>query len=106
MIFIDNLKNRKYVGHEIYVGRRNGERKASPLANPYKGDRVTVIEQYRQWLWGQIRLNPDGPAVRELKRIACLSRQFDIVLLCFCAPLPCHSEVIIRAVRWMKKRKD
>ncbi|MGW4843119.1 DUF4326 domain-containing protein [Nocardia brasiliensis] len=74
----------------IYVGRamhRGGwHLDASPFASPYRpgvdGTRAEVIEKYRAWLVEQ----PDLMA-----RLAELAGRR---LGCWCAPLPCHAQIL------------
>lgn len=69
---------------DVYVGR------PSPFGNPFvphsPGERLTVIEQYRQWF------------IRKLKADATFAAQVDELrgkrLGCHCAPQPCHAAVI------------
>lgn len=80
----------------VYIGRRNGARPASPLANPYKlvseEYRAACLKKYREWLAEQ---GPTSPARRELLRLAEIAWHGDLVLLCWCPrPLPCHGDVI------------
>jgi hypothetical protein len=75
-----------------YVGR------PSPLGNPYvigrDGDRATVIARYRQWLRDCI-IAGDPRVSRELERLARLARERgQLTLVCWCAPQPCHADVI------------
>jgi hypothetical protein len=83
---------------QAYVGR------PSPLGNPYAlgrdGNREQVIARYRHWLWEQLQL-PDSPQERELRRLLAQARSGDLVLLCWCAPLPCHAEVVRGALLWL-----
>lgn len=78
--------NKRTCGHRpdaIYIGR------GSKWGNPYRigrdGDRATVIAKYAQWLRGQHHL------LRALDEL----RGRD--LICFCAPLPCHGDLL----RWL-----
>ena len=84
----------------IYIGRTMPGLKGSPLANPFKigrdGTREEVIQKYRRWLWEQIKAG-NAEVIAELKRIG-LSKA-DVV--CWCAPLPCHGEVVLKAARWV-----
>lgn len=89
---------------DIYIGR------PSALGNPYKmnreEDRATVIELYHRWLWNQIKWSkePDlnHSAFNELIRIAKLVKSGkNIRLVCWCAPLGCHGDIIVRAVNWL-----
>lgn len=76
-------KNRSAIPPDaVYIGR------PSKFGNPFKigrdGTREEVIAKYRQY----IELNPllKDAAVREL-------RGHDLV--CWCAPLPCHGDVLL-----------
>lgn len=68
---------------DVYVGR------PGPWGNPFRigrdGDRAEVIRKYERW----IRARPElvARARRELR---------GKVLGCFCAPLPCHGDVLLR----------
>jgi hypothetical protein len=83
---------------QAYVGR------PSPLGNPYAlgrdGNREEVIGKYRQWLWDQLQ-QPNSPQERELRRLLALAVAGKLELLCWCAPLPCHAEVVRRALLWL-----
>lgn len=67
-----------------------------------------MIELYRQWLWQQIKSWREtgiyNSAVRELLSLCELVRQGkSVTLVCWCHPLACHGDVIIRCVEWMLK---
>jgi hypothetical protein len=66
----------------VYIGR------PSIWGNPFvigrDGDRAEVIRKYEAWLMRHPRL---------LARVAELRGK---VLGCFCAPLPCHGDVLAR----------
>lgn len=52
----------------VYVGRRTGPWRGSPLGNPYKPTADTdAIALFRQWLWSQLQ-DPTSPATVELHR--------------------------------------
>lgn len=82
----------------VYIGRRMPRQRldGSPLANPYKLDpgdtREAIINVYRGWL--SKRLSSDTPQEREIERLTELARHGDLVLLCWCAPLSCHGDVV------------
>jgi hypothetical protein len=69
----------------VYIGR------PGPFGNPFvigeHGDRAAVIAQYRAWL-------PTQPALVERMQRELPGRD----LVCFCAPLPCHGDVILALV--------
>lgn len=64
--------------------------------NPFRvgshGSRADVIQRYREHLWRQIRCGE--VTVDELARPHCKR------LGCWCAPLPCHGDVLTRAAAW------
>jgi hypothetical protein len=84
----------------VYVGR------GSVLGNPFKmnteAERARVIQFYRAWLWD--RMQEEGPVWQELTRLADLSRTQDLTLVCWCAPKPCHADVIKNAINWLVQR--
>jgi hypothetical protein len=79
----------------VYVGR------PSALGHPFlvgrDGTREDVIARYRRWVRAQWRR---GGAVRqELERLAVQYRHDgQLTWLCWCAPLPCHADVVREAV--------
>lgn len=86
MIRVEN--KRKYSGPGEYVGR------PSTLGNPYSErihGRDGCIKMYKTWFKGQIS---SGPGRRELDRLTEIARKRDLVLICWCAPLACHGDVI------------
>ena len=90
---------------DIYIGR------PSPLGNPYpmtgEHTRKVVCDLYHKYLWKQMQIawrEPDGEnsVWNELKRIALLVKSgVNVRLICFCKPLDCHGDIIIRAVNWL-----
>ena len=64
--------------------------------NPYRlgadGDREQVIARYRTDLWRRIRAGEVA-----LEELAGLDGCW---LACWCAPLPCHGDVLARAAAW------
>jgi len=74
--------------YDVYVGRpRAGQSTSSaPWGNPFvlgqDGNREQVIAKYREWLPQQAEL---------MRRLPELKGK---VLGCFCAPLPCHADVL------------
>lgn len=76
---------------DIYVGRPNGRRKLKghPLANPYPlvsgVSREEVIADYAVWLAVELRAT-------EVKQL--LNDMRGKRLGCWCAPLPCHADIL------------
>ncbi len=67
--------------HDVYVGRPT--KWGNPFVIGKDGRRAAVIEKYRIWLLSSPSLVAD--AKRELR---------GKVLACWCAPLPCHADVL------------
>jgi len=78
--------------YDVYIGRasfRRGHRLvASKWANPFRegrdGDRGEVVAKYEDWLRSQPALIVALPELRGK------------VLGCWCAPKPCHGDVLVR----------
>jgi hypothetical protein len=83
---------------QAYVGR------PSLLGNPFHlgrdGSRAQVIASYRSWLWDQLQ-EPGSAQRQELERLLAQAQAGPLELLCWCAPLDCHAEVIRSAVLWL-----
>jgi hypothetical protein len=89
----------------LYIGRANpGARLApSPLANPYHlrdfgGERGATLPHYRRWLWRQIQAGNQDV----LQALVAVTDES--VLVCYCAPGPCHGEVVRAAAAWLRER--
>jgi hypothetical protein len=82
-----DLRRRPY---DVYIGRANRRYRlaASKWANPFRegqdGDRGEVIAKYERWLKKQPELMAALPELRGK------------VLGCWCAPKPCHGDVLVR----------
>lgn len=89
-----------------YIGRRIGvgNYEASALANPFKlaaeCDRAKVISQYQSWLGDHLR---EG-SFEWQELLAVLEKALSprgVVLTCWCAPKPCHGDVIKACIHQM-----
>jgi hypothetical protein len=101
MITVVNVKSFKGVGE--YVGRSNAYYglTGSVLANPEnlksESDRIANIARYEIWLNGKMK--SDTPQKREVLRLKALWKVTgSLTLICWCAPKPCHGEVIKRFI--------
>jgi hypothetical protein len=86
----------------VYIGRANRHAglPESPLANPYKVrdyGRGSTLPHYRRWLWQRIQAG--DPAV--LEALKAIDEQS--VLVCWCAPNPCHGDVVKAAAAWLRE---
>ena len=92
----------------IYCGRAMPGRDGSVLGNPFKlsggEERGATIQRYRRWLWACLQ-DEGSPQYKELARIAALVKAgVPVQLACWCAPKPCHCDVLRSAVLWMMER--
>lgn len=80
--FVVHCKRSKF---DIYIGR------PSKWGNPFEigrdGDRDEVIRKYDDWIRQQPELMN---SIHELD---------DKILACWCAPLPCHGEILIKIIK-------
>ncbi len=90
----------------VTVGRMRRDKgisvaRPSALGNPFvigrDGDRADVIGKFRVWFAEEL---PHNPSLRDaFARILKAARRGDVTLLCWCAPLACHADVIADEVR-------
>lgn len=77
--------------YDVYIGRACRGLPCSPYANPFivgkHGTREDVLRMYKEWIYRQPRLIEK--AQRELP---------GKVLGCWCAPKPCHGDILIEIV--------
>ena len=100
-------ERRSLVMNEVYVGRKVGGLRGSVLGNRFvvgkDGNRDEVIEKYRRWLWGEIKMM-NFKVIDELVRILGLEVMFgEVRLVCWCKEdESCHSDVLVRCLEWMR----
>lgn len=88
--------NWHHYGRRIPAGAVSVMR-GTPFGNPFvmgrDGDRDEVVRRYRAWLWSRLQADPGFRAqVRALH-----GRD----LVCCCAPLACHGDVLAAAAAWL-----
>lgn len=108
VINLNTLSDPGFPEGAIYIGRAHAGRglSGSKFANPFplrdrnsSTERQAVLEQYHGWIWGKIQAN--DITVTDLQALDGHS------LACFCAPQPCHGQVLAKAVEWsMDKTLD
>jgi hypothetical protein len=84
----------------VYIGR------PSPLGNPFiigkDGTRDEVIAKYSKWLYHNAQT--DHRIRSALDAILQLSKTNEVIhLVCWCAPYPCHGDVISMWLREHEK---
>ena len=67
------------LGNKFYIGR--------------DGSRDEVIEKYKVWLYEKIEIK-DEMVMKELNRLMNIVKRKKLVLVCYCAPLRCHGDII------------
>ena len=91
---------KKVKNHE-YIGR------GTPLGNPFVWDNTTpkgsTLPKYRVWLRQRI-VERDAAVIAEINRLYKLSCMGDLNLGCWCAPTPCHGDIIKEVLDNMHKR--
>jgi len=110
MITVGNLKEynkKKYRGKKIYVGRANrylGKHitqsyvKASEksiFGNPFTlrfNTRDEAIDKYEAYFVDRIK--EDEEFRDEFIKLCKIAQKEDVILMCYCAPLRCHADVI------------
>jgi hypothetical protein len=97
------VKNRRtYDGPGEYIGR------PSPLGNPFpmkeEAQRFEVIAWYKGWLWDQVR-KENVEVTKELDRLTDIAAYGDLILICWCAPKPCHGDVVKAYIEWRLKQE-
>lgn len=77
--------NRHHTGNEVseYIGR--GTKWGNPFVMGYDGDRGQVIQKYKEYL-------DNHPELKEAAKKELKGKH----LLCFCAPLPCHGDILLK----------
>ena len=92
-----NKRTDKIPTDATYVGR------PSKWGNPYKMtgsgvtkiDRANAIENYRKWLECRLVIEPDFLTPLQGKD-----------LVCWCSPLPCHADILIKLANLNSTQKE
>jgi len=97
MIRVVNKKTFK--GRGVYIGR------PSIFGNPFtmskESDRVDCIQKYKGWFWTQYHTDQKFYiAVHELAEQA---RKGELILICWCAPKPCHGDIIKDFIQYLNE---
>jgi len=84
------VNKRKLKDSGIYIGR------PSVYGNPFEigkdGTREEVIEKYKEWMVKELKSN--SAFYDNMKFLVELSEKQDLNLICWCAPLACHGDII------------
>ena len=89
-IYVVNGKNYDGVGE--YIGR------GTPLGNPFKitstQDRITSLHRYQKYILNALKLRAPHQKDEIMRLLKILIHQGKLTLVCHCAPLPCHGDII------------
>ena len=103
-----NVKRMKRLESDVWYVGRKGRYQASALGNPYKPQIRGVGEtlpKYKRYLWEQIKKGMAGETSAVWSELVKLTESVKAgqttKLGCWCAPRPCHAEVIAQAVEWL-----
>ncbi len=84
----------KKQAYDVYIGR------PSKWGNPFSvgkdGTREQVIDKYREWI-----LDPE-----QVNLIESLHEIRGKVLGCWCAPKPCHGEILVELSTWGEQHES
>ena len=105
-ISLSDLDKDKYV----YIGRGSvlgnpWSHKKSKYKTKWVPTREESIEKFREWIIS--RMSPSYPQYRAIEE--CVKRilsEKTLILGCFCAPLPCHGEVIAELILERAKQRE
>jgi hypothetical protein len=115
MLKVINGRTNGFIGKDkVYIGRANRSYhlNQSPLANPFvigrNGDRDQIIQKYRVWLWHNLKSWQESGEVNDVVKELLMIRDRvtngeNLFLSCWCAPLSCHGDIIIRCINWLSK---
>lgn len=98
---LNYAKVRRIPANAVYIGRSMpGVPGNEKFHNPYKmfkeEQREYVCEEYRKHLWRQIKTGE--VTVNDLLELDGKD------LVCWCAPLKCHGDTLLKAIEWAKKQ--
>lgn len=100
---LDSLES-EFGNDWFYCGRTRIKKfglEKSYLANPFiDDDRSEAIEKFRKLLWQKLQEHD------RRTKLTLLKIGPETTLICWCAPEPCHAEVIARAAEWLRKERE
>ena len=82
--------------------------RTSVLGNPYHigkdGDREQVILKYKAYLWNCIQVVDELNRIEEIDRMN--ETEEELKLGCHCKPKACHVDTIVKAIEYLRKRRE
>lgn len=97
-----SVVNKRTHDYDIYIGRgsfwgNEFSHQKGTQAKYLVATREEAIECYRQQLWHNIK---EGFVTIDM-----LLELDGNLLGCYCAPLACHGDVLVKAVKWAKQQR-
>jgi hypothetical protein len=84
---------------DIYIGRPGVFGNPFPINNVENRD--MVIRRYRNHLWLVLQKeDPTNPLCIAFDNLVERAKTEHINLVCYCAPHPCHGDVLKAAIKW------
>ena len=103
-----NVKGMKRLESNVWYVGRKGRYQASALGNPFKPQVKGVGEtlpRYKLYLWEEIKNGIGGEGSEVWEELVSLAQSVKAgkttKLGCWCAPKPCHAEIVAMAVEWL-----
>ena len=98
------IGNRHRGDRGVYVGR------GTALGNPYvvgrDGSRRGVVDLYKRWLWIRMQDKDSKQWNALLGLLKHAKKTGGVTLVCSCAPLLCHAEIIRAALYYIEYDMD
>jgi hypothetical protein len=92
-----------YIGRPAILGNPFSHIAKGTLAKYVVASREQSVESYRAYAKEQYKTNPEFKAkINELAKQYAETGKLELV--CWCAPLPCHGDVLARVIEFIAKR--
>ena len=92
-----------YIGRPTILGNPFSHIAKGTLAKYVVASREQSVESYRAYAKEQYKTNPEFKAkINELAKQYAETSKLELV--CWCAPLPCHGDVLARVIEFIAKR--
>ena len=106
-MFRISVVSKKAGGQGYYIGRPSALGNRFTAKGHGLGIRVETVQQsidmFEEWLIEKIK-EKDPNVIKEINRIYTLAQTQPVNLVCWCAPGPCHGDVIKKFVSNMTMR--
>ena len=87
-----------YIGRGSLVGNPFSHIPSGTKAEFIVSSREEACLEYEAWLWNKVLVEKNKEIINFLAKI-----NDDARLICYCVPLQCHGETVIRVSTWVKR---